>query len=487
MNIIYNGAQRTDGILTFSEVHNILQVTEDIYGSQAVIKLALSSSWKTSVNAASQFSLTLFGETITNVLSPSEAKNKKFFIGETAKDTAISMCRALRNCGAVAADFVITTGTTSSTGDSVLLTAKTIGRKTYTGFYERATIPASSMTMSIVDGSADEDDAKFINSQIGVEVYEDDEYVTTLEKNFYGNECSFDVTPVLATMTDSANEGNGQIKRYRLNVTKLAEDGTYATLGSVSGYTTNGFLANQSQKYLPLGIQLLNNNKTSDRGSTIYTYDRKIQYSVLGGTDSTNRFSVSYSVKDNTGNEIYSYNDYVNVPYGTPSILDLEYTMPLGVYYSGHSIDVTVANDNTMRFEIIKPLNAAEGWQRILWRNEYGGISYVDYTGANSITNDIDIETYEKNIFDYYESNVSQSRKIYSNKVTKTLKLKTHLMKKNGTYIFNSLMRSKMVWMVDNGKTIYLIPKAIEINEDGTYNDIYTVTSTFEFSDVTNL
>ena len=484
-NIYYNGISSTeyDGILTFSDVPNILQIKEDIYGTQTVIDLTPSGSWRSTVTANNEFSLTMFGETITNVMSPSEARNKKFFIAEDEENTAISMVRALRNCGTIAANFVVTLVNYTT----VRLTSRTIGDKLYNGWIDRRTIPSGALQLEFTAGTADESDGKFLNSKIDVDVYEDSNYITTLEKNWYGNECAFDVTPVLATMTESKNENNGDIKSYTLNINKLAEDGTYASIGSVSGLTTNGFLANQSEKYLPLTVQPLNNNKITDRGNILYTYSNKLQFSVLGRVGNAAGFTVTYTVYNSAMESIFTYTDMFRTPYGGPVIKDITYEVPTVYFSNAFYIDVTVSNAEPMRFYVIKPLKAAEGWQRILWRNEYGGISYVDYTGANSITNDIDIETYEKNIFDYYESNVSQSRKIYSNKVTKTLKLKTHLMEKNGTYIFNSLMRSKMVWMVDNGKTIYLIPKAIEINEDGTYNDIYTVTSTFEFSDVTNL
>lgn len=485
-NIYYNGISQSayDGILTFSDVHNILQVKEDIYGTKCVITIKPSSSWRSSVSSDTQYSLTLFGETITNVMSPTDAKNKKFYIGATQADTAISICRALRNCGTISADFVITLTTTDEENDTVLMTAKTIGRKTYSGFYERSTIPSNLMTLSVSDGGADESDGKYLNSKIDVDVYNGNDYVTTLEKNFYGNECSFDVTPVLATFTEPSSEQLEQVKKYTLNISKLAEDGSYDTLGSISGYTTNGFLANQSQKYLPLNVQALSNNKLTDRGNILYVYGMSIPFSVLARVGDSNGFSVNYTIYNSAMEVITTSTETYRTPYGDATIMDMSYNIQPQDYYNAHCIDIQVGSQDAMRFYVIKPLKAAESWQRIMWRNEYGGISFFDFTNASSETDSIEINTYEKNVFDYYDTTYFERKKIYSNKVGKSVKLKSHMMQKDGKYIFNSLARSKKVWTVVNNTVHFIIPKSIEVTEDGSYNDIYTATFQYEYSDL---
>ena len=137
--IKYNGADitdssRTEGILTFSEVPNILEVQENVHGSKAEIKIKVSSGFSSAVSAESQYYITLFDETISNVLSPTQANNKRFYVfpdaqGNAAANTAMSMVKAFRSCASLAADFVITTATTTNSGDTVLITAKTIGKR----------------------------------------------------------------------------------------------------------------------------------------------------------------------------------------------------------------------------------------------------------------------------------------------------------------------------------------------------------------------
>lgn len=482
-NIYYNGISSTeyDGILTFSDVPNILQIKEDIYGTQTVIDLTPSGSWRSMVSANTQYALTMFGETITNVMSPTEARNKKFFIAENEEDTAISMVRALRNCGTIAANFIITIENVYAPNSTVRLTSRTIGDKLYNGWIDRRTIPSGVLQLEFTAGTADESDGKFLNSKIDVDVYEDSNYITTLEKNWYGNECAFDVTPVLATMTESKNENNGDIKSYTLNINKLAEDGTYATLGSISGLTTYGFMANQSQMYLPLNVQLLSNNKTTDRANTLYTYDSKIKYSVLARVGGSGGFSITYTIRNSSLESIYTTTVSYNTPFGGPVIKDIEYEIPQVYFNNAFYVDVEYLND-VIRYQIIRPLKASEYYQRVYWRGCYGQVNFFDFTGSRTETENIDNETYQKNYYDLYNTDVFQLNKVYSKKTVKTVKLKSHILSKEGSYLFNELKKSKCVWTVVNGVTYYIIIKTVEVVEDGSYNDLYTATIEYEYS-----
>lgn len=489
MEILYNGAQREESIVTFSEVPNILTIKEDVAGSRGSLSLIVYSGWN--VTADTQYYFTMFGETITNVLSPQDAKNKKFYVSTSISSTAMSIAKALRSCGSIAVDYIITTGTTNTYGDTVVIIAKTIGKKNFYNNIDK-NIPTNYMMVTIDDdGSADESNANFFNSKIDVEVYQGDNYITTLEKNFYGNECAFDVTPVLATLTEPMKD-NEPILPYTLKVNKLAYNGDYSSLGEVSGYTTYGYLTNQSEKYLPTSLTILSNSKINDRGGLLYTMDRTVHYSVLGGSNIAFRFSVFCTIYDSAMNIIGRNDTYVTIPTTNPSIVDLQYAIPVSLWYTNAAyLDIKVGSgdNNRIRFQIIRPLGSAEGWQRIFWRNEYGGISFFDFSSTSSESDSIDIETYEKNIFDYYDYDTDtgdtfERKKIYSSKIGKEVKVKSHLMEKNGKYIFNSLARSKKIWTYVNGNCHYIIPKAVEVVEDQTYNDIYTATFTFEYSDL---
>ena len=336
------------------------------------------------------------------------------------------------------------------------------------------------MWVSVQDGSST---SILFNSKIQVDVYNSNEanvnnFITTLEKNWYGDECAFDMSPVLSTFSEY-----GQTQPYTFVLNVFRDNGEWQNQGTVSGNTTIGYHANQSDKYkYAQGAQmLLNKNRGTNGTMILYTYNNVIPYSVLCGTD-TGGWNVTVSVKDSAFNEVYSY---ASTSRRTSSnmIIDTSETIPQTAMTSGYYVDITIGTQTT-RFNIIKPLKATEYYQRILWRNEYGGISFFDFTGSRSESDSVDIETYEKNIFDYHDNNEFERKMIYKNDYKKTVSLTSHLLEEDGKWIFNSLMRSKKVWTTINGKTYYIIPKSIDVQEDQTYNNIYTVKLTYEYSDI---
>ena len=488
MDLLFNGAVRNQPLITFTDVHNIIQVKENVSGIKACLELCVQSNWKATVSAESQYYFTIFGETITNTMSPSLATNKKFYIAEDESDTAISIARALRNCSSLSAQYLISTGTTTITGDTVIIISKTIGYKNFANSIDR-NIPSTYLLVGTVsNGSADESDGNYFNSKIDVEIYEGadenvDNYVTTLEKNFYNNESSFDVTPVIATMVEPTRE-NQAIKPYKMKVNKLATDGSYDNLGIVNAYVTYGYLANQSQKYLPLeNITVLSNSKITDRGGLLYIYDKYVDFSVLL-SDTTTDFTVKIAYLDNAMNRIGLVR-FIPIIVPQVAIRDFHYELDSDLFAQSTYIEVYVNSQTPqLRYQVIKPLKATENFTRIYFRNEYGGLSFVEMTGQHTESDSIDTETYEKNIFDFYESEAFERKKVYSKKVEKTVKLKTHIMEKQGIYIFNSLARSKKVWVVVNGKTHDIIIRNVEVNEDQSYNDLFTATVTYSYSEL---
>lgn len=472
--IYYNNVSSPSNMLTFTHIPNILKVSQPISGSKAVFYFDFEGDLRQSVTADSQYYVTFLGETVSNVMNPRDAKNKRFYISSDEDGTAMSFARALRNCGSIAADFNII-----HNGPTVTLYAKTIGQKwSNMANYIQRNIPTDKLYTNGVDGNAS---SVFFGGKIDVNVfsadtYSKDAYVTTLEKNFYGDECAFDMSPVLSTFSDF-----GKTTPYLLSLDLVREDGEWQAIGSVTGKTTVGYMANQSNKYLNSnGVQMLINNKRGVNGSILYTYINTIPYSTLCG-DNTGSWTITVSCKDSAFNEIYQASQTASKT-SSNNIIDSIVEIPTNYFRDSYYVDITIGNE-TYRFNVIKPLKATEYYQRIQWRNEYGGISFFDFTGARSETDNVDIETYEKNIFDYHDKDVFERKRIYKNEYKKTVKLTSHLMEEDGKWIFNSLMKSKKVWTTVNGKVYYIIPKNIEVNEDQNYNNIYTATLTYEYSD----
>lgn len=467
---------KTTKLLTFSDVPNILSIKDDITGTKATINLFCDDGMRSSVTGDGQYYVTFMGETVTNVIDGSVATNKRFYIDNDGDSTAMSLGRALRCCGGINADWNVIV-----MGPDIYLVAKTIGSKwdsinnalqynMPTGFSSNATV-----------GSAN---SVYYNSIFSIDIYnglpnDRSNYVTTLEKNWYGDECSFNLSPVLATISEY-----GKTTPYSLVISCITDAGQYQREGLISGCcTTVGYKANDSSNTLRMegAADILIQDAN---GLTLYTYSNEIDYSVLlNPTAST--WNAKFSVKNSAGQQIYSAS---TIGYSTTSskIQDAKIIIPDEYMDSAYYVDLTVDNNSngTVRFNVIKPLKAAEYYQRVYWRNEYGGISFFDFTGSKSESTSVDVETYEKNIFDYYNTDYYEKKKIYKNDFKKEITLTSHLMEETGKDHFNSLMKSKSVWTITNGDKYYIIPKSISIEEDNTYDGIFTAKLVYTYSDI---
>lgn len=477
MNITYNNIQAPEGLVTLTEIPNILKIEDYIDGTRAAISFSFSGDLQSQVVSEGQYYITFLGDTITNTLNPSNSNNKRFYISDV-NSTAMSVTRAFRSCPNVSVDFNVL-----HDGNVVTLISKTIGSK-WDNIQDvmMRNIPSDYLTVAPTNGTSSGD---CFNSKIDVDVYSNSaatsgSYITTLEKNFYGGSCSFDVSPVLSTFSQY-----GKSKRYMFDINLIKEDGTWQNLGNVSGNTVIGYQANMSDKYIyGYGAYMLRNSSRGYEGIFLYTYSNVINYSVLVG-ENNSTWGETYSVKNAANVEIYNsgmqtrrkpLNDMSNL------IVDESVTIPIAKFSQGTYVDITVGGSTT-RYRIIKPLKATEYFQRVLWRNEYGGISFFDFTGQRSESDSIDIETYEKNVFDYHERDDYERKMIYKNGFSKSVTLQSHLLEKNGKFLFDSLMKSKKVWTTIDEVRMYIIPKSISVEEDQAYNDIYRVKLTYQYSD----
>lgn len=266
--ITYNNNQTASNLLTFSNVHNIYALDDEILGTNCQITLSFSGSLYTTVTADTQYNITILDETISNVMQPTMATNKRFYISQYNSDTAASVCMALRNCDSLSADFnIILSGT------NVVLLAKSIGAKTANMQVVNYTdIPSAYITITVTDGSAYSD---LFKSKVYVDIYkgEEDTYVTTLAKNAYTDGCRFDVGSVLATFSNPL-----ETEKYKLKMSTIYTNGGYLELDTKSGTTTVGYVANGSPKYIQMaGTQFLFN----DDNTILYNYGGKIEYAVL--------------------------------------------------------------------------------------------------------------------------------------------------------------------------------------------------------------
>lgn len=478
MNITYNNQNFPSNLICFTDIPNILKITEDNYGAKATVRLTMTNAMYGATTTDGQWKITFLGETITNVIDPAGAINKLFVVMPSANDTAYSIARALRNCPTISANYNV-----QINGSTVIIINKIIGKMFTGGFsnYFDTNITSDYMTVDSTDGSTD---SQLYQSKIDVDVYAglDNDYVTTLEKNFYNGECAFNLSPVLTTFAQI-----GSAVPYLMEIRSvggLERDGVISQLGTISGnYVSVGYMVNQGAKYLINNHMQIAQNffrgtpKEAENNTVLYIYEPSIPISFYRGNESSVAITVEY--KDSAYNTYYTQNlTWSNT--GSNNLIDYTINLVPEQFSSAYYIDVTLGSI-LVRYNVIKPLHSTEYSQRICWRNSYGGISFFDFTGQRTETRDFELSTYQKNIYDYYVDPKNELDKIYDNDVEYKVTLKSHLFENDGKYVFNDLIQSPEVWTVINGESYAIILGSVSVDEVNQ-NNVYEATIQYRYS-----
>lgn len=475
----YNNIPSTSAtsFVTLTDIPNLVEIDNSADGfSLASLEITISGSWSTASHVDPWF-ITINGETITGVDDFSNAINKNFFISTANTSTAASMAKAIRNCPSLAASFTV-----RNYENKVELLARNKGAFTwntqtnataYTSFSASNggvsdELIGGSVELSLLDGSSN--------------------FITSLEKNYYESGMAFDVTPILTTIAEK-----GKTVPYTLEVSATKNDGTYTLLGSITGNSiSQGYMVNQGFRYIPLGT-LPNNwmiaqnvsrgSSKGDRNNTLlYVYGDTIPFSWYHKTLTSLSVEVIYmnSAHATEHTETKTLTDASNGWLHNAEIL-LNSTYKRDAYY----IALRFYNNDTtygyLVYNVIKPLKATEYYQRVYWRNSYGGISFFDFTGQKSETRDLEVTTYTKNVYDFYTQDRNEKDIPYENEVKYAVTLKSHIIEQDGVYVFNDLIQSPEVWTAINGEEYSIILDSVSVDEDNR-NNLYTATIKYKYS-----
>lgn len=477
MNITYNNIEGAGNLITFNDIPNILKVSDESGGTYATISFFFNIPLQSYLLLEDGlWYITIMGETITNVTDPSRAINKNFYIAPTNESTNASIVRALRNCPTIAANFNV-----DFSGSTVTLTAKAVGSLVNESSFV-TNISSVVCIVTITDGTSE---SALYGSQISVDVLSDGEYVTTLQKNFYNGEAAFNVTPVLNTFTEI-----GKAKPYTLNISSI-KNGIYSKVGTIAtNYTAQGYMVNQGQKYLDNTYwqyaqnfyrgtarnPILNN-------TLLYVYQPTIPISFYRGNEGGGTITITY--RDSAYNAVYTDTQKWQNIYSATKLIDMELQLKESIMRNCFYIDVDFG-ENIVRYNVIKPVQLTEYCQRVLWRNSYGGISFYDFTGQKTETREFELQTYQKNIFDYYTDPVNELEKVYDNDVEYQVTLRSHLFEEDGKYVFNDLIQSPEVWTIINDEKYAIILESVSVEETDN-NNIYQATIRYHLSQPTSL
>lgn len=462
-DISFNNITNPQSIVIFDGVPNIINVNEEIYGSNAVVTISVNQSISSTYDG--QYSIVVMGETITNVVSQANETGKRFKLYTDKGATALSIASALRNCQRLISLFSI-----YATGTTVVMNARAIGRLNVTASTD---IPNNAVTISVSDG---EIYSQLYGQKISADMIVNGEYRTTLEKRMYGDNCSFDVSGALAPYSKE-----GVLTPFTFTLKAIDTSGVLVPLGTVSGDTTTGYLLKGSDNYLyNTEPQLMLGRK---EGLTIY--GDVMEVSVL----SPSGFQFMYEVLAPDGTVLESSTESVS-SYG---ITDMFFWIGQNAMLSGTVVNISAGTD-TASYRIVKPLKAAEDYERVCWRNEVGGVSFFDFTGRDSETFSISKNLYNKSWFDFYTNDSFEHEKMSENDTRTEFTLRSHLLTQDEAEQFRSLSRASSVWLVKkewNEVTEememttdrrHIILTGLEVTENDTYPGVFSATLKFKLS-----
>ena len=484
ISLKYNNIPSTSAtsFVTLTDIPNLVEIDNSADGfSLASLEITISGSWSTASHVDPWF-VTINGETITGVDDYRNAINKNFFISTANTSTAASMAKAIRNCPSLAASFTV-----RSYENKVELLARNKGAFTWS-----TTTNATAYTsFSASNGSVSDE---LIGGSVELSLLDgSSNFITSLEKNYYESGMAFDVTPILTTIAE-----RGKTVPYKLEVSATKNDGTYTLLGSITGNSiSQGYMVNQGFRYIPLDT-LPNNwmiaqnvsrgSSKGDRNNTLlYVYGDTIPVSWYHKTLTSLSVDVMYlsSAHAIEHTETKTLTDTANGWLHNAEIL-LNSTYKRDAYY----IALRFYNNNTtygyLVYNVIKPLKATEYYQRVYWRNSYGGISFVDMTSSKSETRDVETTTFKKNVYEYYTQDVNESEIPYDIKIKYSVTVKSHIFEEDGKWVYNDLMQSSEVWVEQNGETYRIILDSVSVDEDNR-NNLYTATIKYHYSQPTSL
>lgn len=506
MEITFNNLTYSPDIICFSGVPNILTFTgSSTTNSYAEYKFRYTTIINIEINTKYNIN---FGEyNITSTFNEENVGGTTFWLPqfnsyENQLYSAYTIVKAFRNVPFISGNFDVwlDDGEDGTMIPEVCIRAKKYGKNFNVDV--TSDLPSEIYSWSrIVDGNTNDAmlqgrvnkilcDLYRIKSpvQLGVGGVNEREYITTLEKNYYGKPVSFNITPVLNTLLSDDNYEDMQ--RFIISMYGFSDKRQTLSGQTEPMFITNGYLCNFSQPFINKftgSFFAANVSRGDDRqqynNTYLYTYYPTLVFSMF----STNDVSISSLVV----NYINSANTQITSIPTTVSASDglslKTYTLQLNTEYFRQStyIDVVIPSVGTVRYTVVKPINAANEVEvrRIYWYNEYNGVSFFDFTGDRTETRKENITTYEKQEFDFYnETNSREKDKVYEKQVNVEVKHTSHYIDKNGTYLFYSLQNAKRAWIELNGIRYYVNVTNLEISETNNTSHIFTARITYEFS-----
>lgn len=493
-DLTLNNKSDANNLICFSTCPNIVTVSQSgITSTAESVRIDVGSMIPTDADKVSR--ILVNGYAIQGTDDISKVSGRRFYRYGNNKGSfcALSIVNALKNVPQIAMNYDIIY---NSTGSTLSITAKNVGSSyaldiEFENLYNVA-------TSNVVVGSTDDnlcgdnfsrvyldlyynsdDGHKVINASGSESSYK---YLTTLQKEYYRDSVSFNVTPALQSVSSNDNTTIWRAKLYAMVDDKVID------LEDVSdNYIINGYLVNQGGTYIDptlIGgktIPALNVNRGEDRTqynkSLIYIYNNVFPISLykVNGVTSEN-VVISYLESD----EVVITSSTQSITLDTDkNIGTYEIVLDEDLMRDSYYIDLEFSF-GIIRLNVINPPYSNADCNRVYWYNSYGGVSYFDFLGDKVDERKSDVVTYNKSLLDFYKNDKQEQAVVYFRDNDMTVSLTSHLIEKDGLYQLYDLQNSYKAWITINGVPYYIIIDSLTISEPST--DVYTATIKYKYS-----
>lgn len=489
MNILLNGNTNPQQYITFNGVPTILKIDSFGDGDKAKLEITVTTGGNTSepcyirINGYTITSTNVLGNDVSSVYLVPLSLGSSY-----TKASAYSIAKAFQNTGLINSYNVYCDNQVyGSTSSKVIIEAKEKGNQynfteidtnaTYISFSSPTNGSSSDLLTGakvVLDVYAEPDITK--QTQIGAnsKVLP---HLVTVEKNYYKDGINFDLSPILATVTE-----NGNVTQYNVTASYV-KNGQATVIGELShNYATNGYSVNQGRFYIPKfsGLYLAQN---VSRGTDKSTFNNTTLYYIDGESINLSFYCYDLSTKTLTINYLDSALNQISTQSIslTPnkSLYHYSFTPTEGAYY----VDVITPNQGTVRYTNVKPLKYGNmnDYQVLYWYNSYGGVSFFPFTAKREEERETEKTLYKKQNFNLYTDNIKSMNKVYSMDNQYSVTLTTHYMDKDGIYSLYDLMNSSEVWTEINGVKYEVIVKNVQVTESNV-SGVWQGTVTYEYS-----
>ena len=416
-------------MVCFTDVPNILRFrSSSTTGTPTTIEIQIDDTWFADVESEGQYFINLDGDTITNTLEPENSINKQFYIADNGEDTSFFIANALRNCPNVYAKYYI-----EFLGNgNIKLTSRVNGY---------VSVSAESNATGYVDFTTTQGTTsdELNNAKVYLDLYNGNNYINTIYKNATEGVCRFNVSPLVSSLAQYGQATPFTLKAYMLKgdtTTELTTINSNISYGYKTENSTN-YIGNISGNIQP--AQVVDNME-------LYIYNKRLTFSLYHNLTNTASITLTVNYLDATKNVITATTETVSL---TNNFTDVVILLDETLLRRSFFIKVDIPNYGYIQYSVIKPYRATDFCERISWRNEYGGVSFFDFTDKQVDDRQFNTKTYNRSLLNYYQDEQKSEEKVYAKDVNKTYTLVSHLLSEDGIKIFDSMSKSKYCWAND--------------------------------------